>query len=42
MKNFLGIVIAVCLLYLCVMQTVQVVTIIKTAEFARQEIEKAN
>jgi|SaaInl4_135m_RNA_FD_contig_31_2148_length_2502_multi_4_in_0_out_0_2 hypothetical protein len=38
MKGAIGVIIAICLIYLCVVQTAQLFAIIKAADFAQQEL----
>lgn len=42
MKTWLQIVIAILLLYLSIIETVQVVTMMKAIEFAQQELAESN
>ena len=38
MKNLVGVVIAACLIYLCVVETLQLVAMLGAVEFAQQEL----
>ena len=39
MKNIIGVVIAICLLYLCVIQTMQLVAVLGAVDYAQQELD---
>ncbi len=40
MKTIVGIVIAICLLYLCVIQTMQLVAVVGAVDYAQQELDE--
>ena len=40
MKTIVSIVIAICLLYLCVIQTMQLVAVVGAVDYAQQELDE--